>query len=133
MTRTTKTKRTMKQTASYTERKKFEIYDSGHVLLYLNEQVAEITNEETGESARGYSYTGDMPDGSTKIEAAGVTDENRRGKFIAGLIGKQYDKDAQIALLANGTDTPEHSAELEQFAQVRSTCKAQVDELLSRN
>ena len=27
----------MKQTASYTERKKFEIFDNGHVLLYLNE------------------------------------------------------------------------------------------------
>ena len=44
-----------------------------------------------------------------------------------------YDMDAQIAVLANGTDTPEHAAELEQFAQVRSSCKAQVDELLARN
>ena len=52
----------MKQTASYTERKKFEIFDKGHVLLYLNEQPAEIANEETGESTPGFSYTGDMPD-----------------------------------------------------------------------
>ena len=75
----------------------------------------------------------DMPDGGTMIEATGVTAENRRDKFVAGLIGTHYDMDAQIAVLANGTDTPEHAAELEQFAQVRSSCKAQVDELLARN
>lgn len=122
----------MKQTASYTERKKFEIYDGGHALLYLNEQAVEIANEETGESTPGYSYTGDMPDGGTMIEASGVTDENRRDKFVAGLIGFHYDMDAQIAVLANGADTPEHAAELEQFAQVRARCKAEVDELLAR-
>ena len=54
-----------------------------------------------------------------------LTAENRRDKFVAGLIGTHYDMDAQIAVLANGTDTPEHAAELEQFAQVRSSCKAQ--------
>ncbi len=123
----------MTKTASYTERKTFEIYDRSHALLYLNEQPAEITDEETGESTPGYSYAGDMPDGGTLIEASGVTDENRRDKFIAGLIGRHYDMDAQIAVLANGADTPEHAAELEQFAQVRSDCKAQVDELLARN
>ena len=123
----------MIQTASYTERKKFETFDRGHVLLYLNEQSAEITNEETGESVPGYSYAGDMPDGGTMIEAAGVTDENCRDKFVAGLIGKHYDMDAQIAVLANGADTPEHAAELEQFAQVRAKCKAEIDELLARN
>ena len=123
----------MIQTASYTERKKFEIFDSGHVLLYLNEQPAEITNEETGESVPGYSYTGDMPDGGTMIKAAGVTDENRRDKFVAGLIGWHYDMDAQIAVLANGADTPEHAAELEQFMEQRARCKAEVDELLGRN
>lgn len=123
----------MTYTASYKERKKFVIYDEGHSLLYLNEQAAEITNEETGESVAGYSYAGDMPDGSTIIEAVGVTDENRRDKFVAGLIGKHYDMDAQIAVLANGADTPEHAAELEQFAQVRAKCKAEIDELLARN
>lgn len=113
----------MIQTASYTERKKFEIFDSGHVLLYLNEQPAEITNDETGESVPGYSYTGDMPDGGTMIEAVGVTDENRRDKFVAGLIGWHYDMDAQIAVLANGADTPEHAAELEQFMELRAAVR----------
>ena len=55
------------KTASYNERKKFEIYDGSHVLLYLNEQATELTNEETGDKTEGYSYTGDMPDGSTII------------------------------------------------------------------
>lgn len=122
----------MTQTASYTERKKFEIYDGGHALLYLNEQAAEIADEETGESKPGFSYTGDMPDGGTMIEASGVTDENRRDKFVAGLIGYHYDVNAQIATLANGADTPEHAAELEQFARLRAKCKAEVDELLAR-
>lgn len=120
------------KTASYNERKKFEIYDGSHVLLYLNEQATELTNEETGDKTEGYSYTGDMPDGSTIIEASGITDENRRDKFISGLIGKTYSIDAQIAMLANGTDTPEHAAELEQFYNLRSECKRTVDELLGR-
>lgn len=122
----------MNQTATYKERKAFEIYDQSHALLYLNEQPAEITDEETGESVPGYSYTGDMPDGGTLVEASGVTDENRRDKFVAGLIGKSYDMDAQIAVLANGKDTPEHAAELEQFAQTRAAAKAAVDEMLNR-
>lgn len=122
----------MNQTASYKERKKFEIYDKGHALLYLNEQEVEITDEESGESVPGYSYTGDMPDGGTLVEASGVTDENRRDKFVAGLIGKSYDVDAQIALLANGKDTPEHAAELEQFARTRAESKVAVDEMLNR-
>ena len=120
------------KTASYNERKKFEIYDGSHVLLYLNEQATELTNEETGDKTEGYSYTGDMPDGSTIIEASGITDENRRDKFISGLIGKTDSIDAQIALLANGTDTPAHAAELEQFYNLRSECKRTVDELLGR-
>ena len=122
----------MNHTANYTERKKFEIYDGSHALLYLNEQPAEVKNEETGESVPGYSYTGDMPDGSTIVEVSGVTAGNRRDKFVAGLIGKSYDMDAQIAVLANGSDTPEHAAELEQFAQARKEAKAAVDEMLNR-
>lgn len=119
-------------TATYTERKNFVKFDDSHVLLYLNEQPCEVTNPETGESAPGYSYTGDQADGSTMIAAEGVTDENRRDKFVAGLIGLHYDLDAQIATLANGADTPEHAAELSQFATLRKQCKGEVDELLAR-
>ena len=65
---------------SYSERKTFVQYDEKHVVLYLNEEPAEITNEETGETVQGYSYTGSMEDGGTLIEAANVTDGNRRAK-----------------------------------------------------
>lgn len=119
-------------TATYTERKKFVKYDENHVLLYLNEQPGEVTDQETGKSVPGFSYTGDHPDGGTLIEATGVTDENRRDKFVAGLIGFHYDIDAQIATLANGADTPEHAAELAQFSALRAQCKDEVDELLAR-
>lgn len=119
-------------TATYTERKKFVKYDENHVLLYLNEQPGEVADQETGKSVPGFSYTGDQPDGGTLIEATGVTDENRRDKFVAGLIGFHYDIDAQIATLANGADTPEHAAELAQFSALRAQCKDEVDELLAR-
>lgn len=119
-------------TATYTERKKFVKYDENHVLLYLNEQPGEVTDQETGKSVPGFSYTGDQLDGGTLIEATGVTDENRRDKFVAGLIGFHYDIDAQIATLANGADTPEHAAELAQFSALRAQCKDEVDELLAR-
>lgn len=123
----------MTQTASYKERKNFVIYDERHALLYLNEAPAEIADEETGESTPGYSYTGNMPDGGTLVEAEGVTDENRRDKFVAGLIGLSYDMDAQIAVLANGADTPEHAAELAAFSATRAESKRKVDEMLARN
>lgn len=67
-----------------------------------------------------------MPDGSTLIEATGVTAENMRGKFIAGLIGIEYSKDDQIAMLANGQDSEEHSEELIIFKKVRSKVKKSV-------
>lgn len=123
----------MTQTASYKERKNFVIYDERHALLYLNEQPAEITDEETGKSSPGFSYTGNMPDGGTLVEAEGVNETNLRDKFVAGLIGVSYDMDAQIAVLANGADTPEHAAELAAFASTRAECKRQVDEMLARN
>ncbi len=122
----------MTHKASYRERKTFEIYDKEHAVLYLNEELATLTDEESGEEVAGYAYTGDMADGGTMVEAEGVTEANRRDKFVAGLIGKSYDMDAQIAVLANGTDTPEHAAELENFAQTRKEAKAAVDEMLNR-
>lgn len=123
----------MIHTASYKERKNFVIYDECHALLYLNEQPVEITDEETGETTPGFSYTGNMPDGGTLVEAEGVNETNLRDKFVAGLIGVSYDMDAQIAVLANGADTPEHAAELAAFASTRAECKHQIDEMLARN
>lgn len=119
--------------ASYTERKNFVKYDNEHYLLYLNEEPAEVVvNEETGETAAGFNYYGSEVDGSTKIKASDVTDSNRRAKFIAGLIGNEFDVDAQIAVLANDGDTAEHAEDLTRFKAYRASCKAAVDELLSR-
>lgn len=119
-------------TVSYNERKNYVKFDDNHYLLYLNEAEAEITNEETGETTSGYSYTGYQPDGSTLIVATGVTDENRRSKFVAGLIGNEFDMDAQVAILANNGDTTEHAEEMERFKSYRAACKAAIDELLGR-
>ena len=113
------------------QRQTFVKYDDSHYLLFLNEQTAEQEDEFAGKIS-GYTYAGTMPDGSTLIEATGVTAENMRGKFIAGLIGTQYSKDDQIALLANGEDTAAHAEELAKFKAVRAAAKKAVDELLGR-
>ena len=114
------------------QRQTYIKYDNSHYLLFLNEQEAEQTNEN-GDKVKGYTYTGTMPDGSTLIEATGVTAENMRGKFIAGLLGLEYSIDDQIALLANGEDSEEHSKELTDFMKIRKEAKKNVDELLARS
>ncbi len=118
--------------ATYKTRRTFEKYDDEHYLLYLNEQEVKATEPETNETFDGYSYDGDMCDGSTKIETNDITDDNKRSKFITGLIGCKYSLDAQIAILANGNDTPEHAAELEAFTDYRASCKTAIDALLAR-
>lgn len=118
-------------TAFNPARQNYVKYDDNHYLLFLNEQEAEQTNEN-GDKVKGYTYTGTRTDGSTLIEATDVTAENMRSKFIAGLIGTEYTKDDQIALLANGEDTAAHAEELEKFKAVRAAAKKAVDELLKR-
>ena len=113
------------------QRQTYIKYDNSHYLLFLNEQAVEQEDEFAGKIS-GYTYTDTMPEGSTLIEATGVTAENMRGKFIAGLIGTQYSKDDQIALLANGEDTAAHAEELAKFKAVRAAAKKAVDELLKR-
>lgn len=78
---------------SYIGRKNFVKFDDEHYLLYLNEEQAEVKNEESGDIMQGYTYTGSQPDGGTLVEAKDVTDDNRRAKFVAGLIGTEYDID----------------------------------------
>jgi hypothetical protein len=126
------------KTVNHAERQRFSKYDDAHHLLYVNEQVVTFTpgsgnqDGEAAEPVEGYAYTGDMEDGSTMIDATEVTDENRRAKYIAGLIGKRYSADTQIAILANGADTEAHARELAEFNDYRKACKQEVDELLSR-
>ena len=118
-------------TAFNPARQNYVKYDDNHYLLFLNEQEAEQTNEN-GDKVKGYTYTGTRTDGSTLIEATDVTAENMRSKFIAGLIGTEYTKDDQIALLANGEDTNEHAEELAKCKAIRAAAKKAVDELLKR-
>lgn len=120
------------RTANYTDRKSFTKYNDEQHLLYLNEKTVSFTPAEGQDEVAGYSYTGDMEDGSTIIEARNITDENRRDRYIAGLIGKRYSIDDQIALLANGSNTPQHAQELKDFEAYRTECKKLVDELLNR-
>lgn len=120
------------KTAFNPQRQNFVKYDDKHYLLFLNETEAEQTNEQ-GETVKGFTYTGNQTDGSMLIEATGVTEQNRRSKFIAGLIGTEYTMDDQIALLANGEDTNEHAEELAIFLEKRVAAKKAVDELLARN
>lgn len=120
---------------SYIERKTYVRYDADSYLLYLNEVPTDVVvDEESGKTACGYSYIGEEIDGSTRIfvDARTVTDENRRGKFVAGLIGRRYSIDDQIAILANSDNTPEHAEELCEFEAYRTECKRLVDELLNR-
>lgn len=112
------------------QRQSYMKYDNTHYLLFLNEQEAEQINEE-GEKIKGYTYTGPRQDGSTLIEATGVTQENIRGKFIAGLLGLEYSLDDQIAILANGEDSAKHSEELTRFLTFRQSVKDEIDKLLS--
>lgn len=117
---------------SYIGRKNFVKFDDKHYLLYLNEEQAEVKNEETGDIMQGYAYTGSQPDGGTLVEVKDVNDDNRRAKFVAGLIGTEYDIDSQIAILANGNDTDQHAQELKDFEDNRRVVKETIDELLAR-
>lgn len=117
---------------SYIGRKNFVKFDDEHYLLYLNEEQAEVKNEETDDIMQGYAYTGSQPDGGTLVEAKDVNDDNRRAKFVAGLIGTEYDIDSQIAILANGNDTDQHAQELKDFEDNRRVVKETIDELLAR-
>lgn len=123
-------------TVNYQQRKTFEKYDNTNYLLYLNEQSATFTQsagmQEEPKEVEGYSYTGTMPDGSIEIYAPGVTNENRRSLFIAGLVSVKYPIDAQIAILANGTTTAKRANELSDFEAYRLECKQQIDDLLNR-
>lgn len=122
----------MKTTAFNPVRQNYVKYDDKHYLLFISEELGTQINEQTGETVNGYNYTGSQPDGSVMIEAEGVTDENRRSKFIAGLLGTEYTIDDQIAILSNGDDTEQHATEMKDFENSRSIVKKAVDDILAR-
>jgi hypothetical protein len=119
----------------YLEKKSYQKYDNGHYLLYLNEEEAEQTAED-GEKVSGYTYSGDIEDGGTLIEAKSAT----RPEFINGLIQKQYDASAESAIQSNrliALIEPEHEraaeyiANWEAFQAYREQCKGQAKVLLA--
>ncbi|MCD8071581.1 MAG: hypothetical protein LUE10_00045 [Alistipes sp.] len=118
------------------EKQSWRKYDNDHYALYLHQEQVTITvpsaREEDVVEYAGYSYTGDMEDGGTLIEAANVTEFNLRDKFISGLIRKEYSADRVEAIILNGEDTKEHAAELASLQQYRRDCKDMVDELVNR-
>lgn len=122
----------METTAFNPVRQNYLKYDDKHYLLFVNEQQGTQKNEQTGETVNGYNYTGSQIDGSVMIEAEGVTDENRRAKFISGLLGTEYSIDDQIAIICNGNDTEQHATEMKNFEDTRAIVKKAVDEILAR-
>ena len=113
------------------QRQNYSKYDDNHYLLFLEEKEAE-QKDEHGNTINGYTYTGDRIDGSTLIEAADVTAENMRGKFISGLIRKRYSQDEVEAIILNGTQSMEHAVEMHTLQAYRDDCKRKVDELVGR-
>lgn len=100
--------------------------------LFLNEAQATFTEGEDETPVNGYSYTGEEEDGSTLIATKDVTEDNMRGKFIAGLIRNRYSQDEVEAIILNGTQSAKHAQEMADLQAYREECKQKVDELLSR-
>lgn len=124
----------------YTERKTYIQYDDGRYLLYLGEEVKEYTpipaamGEERGEvkPVQGYSYSGNMPDGGTLIEAREVS----YPEFASGLIRLKYPINEELALLRKIAAQPAGNealkAEFEAYNQYAEECKAKAKEVLNR-
>lgn len=129
-------------TAVYPQRRLPVRYDQTHFLCYLNETEAECKADEDAEAVQGYSYTGDMEDGSTLVEC----DELDRSKLINAVIRSKYlqtEEDAikthQLQVLLSETGLVELDAdkisqyqeEWAAFEEFRSEAIELVDDWLS--
>lgn len=119
-------------TVNYQERKTFVKYDDRHYLLYLNEQNVTFAPEPESDEVQGFSYTGDHPDGGTIIEAVDVNDDNRRDKFISGLIRTRYTQDQVESIILNNMNPEKRETELVALQSFRVECKNKIDALLMR-
>ncbi len=120
------------KTSNYRQRMTFFKENEEQFRLFLDEQPATFTEGENEQPVNGYSYTGDEEDGSTLIDAKGVTADNMRGKFISGLIRKRYSQDEVEAIILNGSQSEEHAQEMAALQAYREECKQKVDNLLNR-
>lgn len=112
-------------------------YDDNHYLLYLNEKrVDDYHPDNKGESAgddktvTAYSYEGDEPDGSTKIEAKSANYKD----FVTGIVRMKYSQNDVEAILCNhGDGNAEHAKEYDDFQAWREQAKVWANEILDRD
>ncbi|KAA6320234.1 hypothetical protein EZS27_029968 [termite gut metagenome] len=133
----------MNYTVSYPKKRTYEKYDESHFLLYLNEPAVEIekTSEtfsegsETPETVPGFSYTGEMQDGGTLVEAK----QADYGSFVSGLIRTRYSSDDVEALQGNMLlviENPDsdkskgYKDSWDEFQAFRNDCKKSIKKLL---
>nr|DAO02330.1 MAG TPA: hypothetical protein [Caudoviricetes sp.] len=121
----------------YLLRMSYVKYDDNHYLLYLNEKrVDDYHPDNAGESAgdnktvTAYSYEGDEPDGSTKIEAESANYND----FVAGIVRMKYSQNDVEAILCNhGDGNADHEKEFEDFQAWREQAKQWANEILDRD
>lgn len=121
----------------YLLRMSYVKYDDNHYLLYLNEKrVDDYHPDNAGESAgdnktvTAYSYEGDEPDGSTKIEAKSANYKD----FVTGIVRMKYSQNDVEAILCNhGDGNAEHAKEYDDFQAWREQAKKWANELLDRD
>lgn len=121
----------------YLLRMSYVKYDDNHYLLYLNEKrVDDYHPDNAGESAgddktvTAYSYEGDEPDGSTKIEARSANYKD----FVTGIVRMKYSQNDVEAILCNqGDGKAEHVKEYDDFQAWREQAKQWANEILDRD
>lgn len=121
----------------YLLRMSYVKYDDNHYLLYLNEKrVDDYHPDNAGESAgdnktvTAYSYEGDEPDGSTKIEAESANYKD----FVTGIVRMKYSQNDVEAILCNhGDGNAEHAKEYDDFQAWREQAKEWANEILDRD
>ncbi len=121
----------------YLLRMSYVKYDDNHYLLYLNEKrVDDYHPDNAGESAgdnktvTAYSYEGDEPDGSTKIEAESANYND----FVAGIVRMKYSQNDVEAILCNhGDGNADHEKEFDDFQAWREQAKQWANEILDRD
>lgn len=121
----------------YLLRMSYVKYDDNHYMLYLNEKrVDDYHPDNAGESAgdgltvTAYSYEGDEPDGSTKIEAKSANYKD----FVTGIVRMKYSQNDVEAILCNhGDGNAEHAKEYDDFQAWREQAKQWANEILDRD
>lgn len=119
----------------YLLRMSYVKYDDNHYLLYLNEKRVDDYHPDNGaagdnKTVTAYSYEGDEPDGSTKIEAESANYKD----FVTGIVRMKYSQNDVEAILCNhGDGNAEHAKEYDDFQAWREQAKEWANEILDRD